>query len=265
MNKLEKLKAVLLDMGKITVAVSGGVDSMSLAFVASKVLPGDVKIVHAKSHAVPKEATERVIEYAKKYSWDLAIVDADEMANVDYVNNPVDRCYYCKTSLYSSLKRFDFGQVVSGTNLDDLSDFRPGLKAATELQIRHPFVEASLTKNNIRDIARLYNLSDISDLPASPCLASRVETGIKINPDQLDLIYRIEKFITGHIKAENIRCRILAQSLVIQIDQGVLDNMPVSLNDFFLKEAAHMATSVGINLPVLLLPYVRGSAFKRVA
>jgi len=262
--KIQNLKQVLSVYGKVSVAVSGGVDSMTLAYVANEVMPGKVKVIHAVSSAVPKSATERVKEYSQKYGWDTEYVNAQEMTDINYVSNPVNRCYFCKTSLYKTLKHFNFGQVVSGTNLDDLNDFRPGLTAARELDVQHPFVDAAIDKKTIRGIASFYGLNDIEDLPASPCLASRVETGVRIDPNQLDLIQRIENFTHEYVDAENIRCRVLAQSLVVQIDEDILDQLSINSREYIVRNSEQMSRDVGFHFPVSLAPYVRGSAFKRV-
>ncbi|WP_413112537.1 hypothetical protein [Thaumasiovibrio sp. DFM-14] len=264
-NTIHALQHVLRELKKVTVAVSGGVDSMTLAYVAHITLGQDAKMVHATSSAVPSADTQRIQNYAQKQGWQLELVQAGEMEKTAYRENPVDRCYHCKSSLYTTLNSLQFGQVVSGTNLDDLSDYRPGLIAAKENQIRHPFVEANIDKETIRAIARHYGLDDISDLPASPCLASRVETGVYIHPQQLDLINRVETNVRQQISAENVRCRILAQRLVLQIDETELNSLHKSLIDSIISDTKAMAEDVGLSLPVDIAPYQRGSAFVRVA
>lgn len=264
-TKLKALQDILQQTGKVTVAVSGGVDSMTLAYVAHKTLGNKAKMVHATSSAVPSADTRRIQKYAKEQGWQLALVQAGEMQDTAYRNNPVNRCYHCKSALYSTLKSLDFGQVVSGTNLDDLSDYRPGLIAAKEKAIRHPFVEAEIDKATIRQIAQHFQLADIAFLPASPCLASRVETGVFIQPEQLDLINRVETSLRQQINAENIRCRLLAQRLVLQIDEDKLSTLHKTLIDSIIADTESMANEVGLTLPVDVAPYKRGSAFVRVA
>lgn len=260
-NKINQLQSILDQLGKVTVAVSGGVDSMTLAFVAHQTLGKNAQMIHAVSSAVPNADTLRIKHYAKQYGWHLECVRSGEMENKTYRENPVNRCYFCKSCLYSTLKSLNFGQVVSGTNLDDLSDYRPGLIAAEENDIRHPFVEAAITKKMIRAIAHHYGLEDLSNLPASPCLASRVETGIYIQPQQLELINSIESKLREIMTAENIRCRLQAQKLVLEVDALPLKNL--NNNDIakIIAEAELMARAAGLSLPVHIAPYQRGSAF----
>ena len=260
-NKISQLQSILSQLGKVTVAVSGGVDSMTLAYVAHRTLGNNAQMIHSVSSAVPNADTQRIKRYAKQYGWQLECVHSGEMNDKTYRENPVNRCYFCKSCLYSTLKSLNFGQVVSGTNLDDLSDYRPGLIAAKENDIRHPFVEAGISKQMIRAIARHFELEDISNLPASPCLASRVETGIYIQPQQLDLINRIERKLRAKMTAENIRCRLQAQKLVLEVDALQLKDLNSDEIENIIAEAESMAREAGFSLPVHIAPYQRGSAF----
>ncbi len=260
-DKIEQLQNIFNKLGTVTVAVSGGVDSMMLAYVAHQTLGTKAKMVHAISSAVPGMDTKRIETYANRFGWQLELVHSGEMSNINYRKNPVNRCYYCKSCLYSTLKALNHGQVVSGTNLDDLSDYRPGLTAAKEKGISHPFVEAQIDKNTIRTIARYYELNDLSDLPASPCLASRVETGVYINPKQLDLINRVETMLRSKINTENIRCRLQSQKIVIEVDAQQLNSTQSALIESLITDTKKMIGDVGLTLPVQLAPYQRGSAF----
>jgi len=260
-NKINQLQSILYQLGKVTVAVSGGVDSMTLAFVAHRTLGNKAQMIHSVSSAVPNADTLRIKDYANQYGWQLECIHSGEMDDKTYRENPVNRCYFCKSCLYSKLKSLNFGQVVSGTNIDDLSDYRPGLIAAKENDIRHPFVEAAITKKMIRAIAHHYGLEDLSYLPASPCLASRVETGIYIQPQQLDLINRIETTLRGKITAENIRCRLQAQKLVLEVDELQLKALNNDEIENIVAETESMAREAGLSLPVHIAPYQRGSAF----
>ena len=140
------LNAVLDDIGRAAVAVSGGVDSMTLALLAGRRLGADCAMFHAVSPAVPAEATARVQEYAVREGWRLTVLDAGEFDDPAYRANPANRCFYCKTNLYGALAARTDATLLSGTNLDDLGDWRPGLKAAEVHGVRHPFVEAGIDK-----------------------------------------------------------------------------------------------------------------------
>lgn len=173
-HKLDRLRDILKRLSKVTVAVSGGVDSMTLAYVAHQILGDNAKMVHAISPAVPPQDTQRIRDFSQKHQWNLEFVSSGEIDTEDYQNNPVNRCYYCKTCLYSTLKNLNFGQVVSGTNLDDLDDYRPGLIAAKEHDIVHPFVDAEICKQDIRDIALQLGLPTYPRCPLH--LALQVES-----------------------------------------------------------------------------------------
>src|SRR3954471_25073983 len=166
---------------ELVIAVSGGVDSMTLAYIAHRFSRSAVSMLHAVSPAVPPHATARVRSHAERWGWALTVTDAGEFEDPRYRANPADRCYFCKSNLYDLVRSVYQGTVASGTNLDDLGDYRPGLKAASQRVVVLPFVEAEIDKATVRDIAHRHGLDDLAELPAQPCLSSRVETGIAID------------------------------------------------------------------------------------
>lgn len=210
------LSARLAARGRIAVAVSGGVDSMTLAHAAGRVL-GRVEAVHAVSPAVPAAATERVKSHAERQGWDLVLVDAGEFADPRYLRNPLNRCYFCKSNLYGRITRVTDATIAAGTNTDDLADFRPGLTAAEEADVIHPFVEAGMAKTDVRALARRFDLADIADMPAQPCLASRVQTGIPIASDDLRFIDAVERYAVRLLGAGDIRCRITPDGVHLEL------------------------------------------------
>jgi uncharacterized protein len=247
----DRLRAVLSRHDRLAVAVSGGVDSLTLAYCAAKWVP-DYLCIHAISPAVPAEATQRVERYAAANRWPIRIVRSGEFDDPAYRANPHDRCYFCKTNLYSTMSRVFDGAIASGTNTDDLGDYRPGLKAATEHQVVHPFVEAGISKEDLREIARGFGLHDIADLPAQPCLASRIETGIRVSQADLEFIHRVEIRLRRYAPRANLRCRILAAGVRIETDHELPGEAQAVARQMCLAENRSL---VGIGA------YSRGSAF----
>lgn len=259
--KLDDLKSILQEFSPVAVAVSGGIDSTLLAVIAGRMRDLDVQVFHAVSPAVPPSATQRVRQFAESESWNLTVSDAGEFQDNRYMSNPVDRCFFCKTNLYSHIASKFKIQIVSGTNLDDLSDFRPGLTAAEQHSVRHPYVQAKITKSEIGSIARSLKLDDLAELPASPCLSSRVQTGTPINAAWLRAIDRVEIEIRNRLKAQVVRCRVRNNAIVIELDQAALSK----IND---EACAQISDWVNVNFPdevdtrsVSFAQYKMGSAF----
>lgn len=254
-----QLHEILLETGTAAIAVSGGIDSLTLACIAAKINP-DTVMFHALSPAVPLEATERVRRYAKDKQWQLRIVDAGEFADPDYLKNPINRCFYCKSNLYTQIANNSDLPIFSGTNLDDLDDFRPGLKAAQENQVRHPYVEALMNKEDIRNAARELGLADIAELSAAPCLSSRVTTGIIIDTEELRLIDRVETTLRKIIGEMPIRCRRLPEGYQVQIDANQLNRMDKTRRDRLESEVQALFADAPKQF-LGIEAYTKGSAF----
>jgi len=260
-DRAAKLRSVLRSMDNVAVAVSGGVDSLTLASFACRVLGGSVTMFHATSPAVPGEATRRTRELAHRESWKLTVIDAGEFDNADYMRNPLNRCFYCKTSLYGAVRPHTAGQIVSGTNLDDLGEYRPGLIAAKEHDVRHPFVEAQIDKAGVRELARALGLGEVAELPASPCLSSRIETGIAIDPAVLARVHQAEQLMSRTLASSTVRCRVRAKGVVIELDPATLGAMTDESRDALSSEISALFAPVGLTGPVAFAPYRVGSAF----
>ena len=152
-DALDMLVRALDAHERLAIAVSGGVDSMTLAHVAHGRSRSRPTMVHAFGPAVPASARERVERHAARHGWDLRVLDAGEYDDERYRANPANRCYYCKSNLYDRIREDHDGPIASGTNLDDLDDYRPGLAAARERGVVHPYVEAGLDKSAVYSIA----------------------------------------------------------------------------------------------------------------
>lgn len=254
---MARLEAVLRAIGPAAVAVSGGVDSMTLATLAHRLMPGVVAMFHATSPAVPPEATARVRELAARERWALTVVDAGEFADPTYRANPVNRCYYCKANLYGTIAPRTAAQILSGANTDDLGEYRPGLDAARERGVRHPYVEAGVSKATVRAIARRLGLGEIAELPAAPCLSSRIETGIGIEADMLASVHAAERYVARLLRPRTVRCRVRATGVVIELDRDTLAALDAGMRATVLGAVARMFDGRAVDIA----PYKVGSAF----
>jgi uncharacterized protein len=254
-DRSASLREGLLSLRRVGIAVSGGVDSLTLAAFAWSLRPVtmgalDVTLFHASSAAVPREARERVQSIASERGWDVVVVDAGELADSRYAQNPVNRCYFCKSHLFDAIRSVFDGVICTGANLDDV---RPGRAAAAERRVQEPFVTAGLSKTRVRALARELGLDDVAVLPASPCLSSRVETGIAIDAPLLRLVDDVERAVRRASPLAVVRCRVRPRGLVIEHEGVVDEDAVLALLQPLVGERA-----------VSFAPYRQGSAFLRV-
>jgi uncharacterized protein len=199
-EKLAKLRADLADLRHVLVACSGGVDSCLLAVVAHQALGPSALVVTAVSPAVPSEEVAQVEALAAQYGFRWRSVPTEELARPGYVANAGDRCYHCRSELFDVLAPIAAAEgategapvaIAVGTIVDDLSDHRPGQRAAAERGIRTPLADAGFTKADVRAAARRLGLS-VWDKPAAACLASRIPYGTPVTLGTLDRVGRAE-------------------------------------------------------------------------
>lgn len=197
-DKYKKLQEIIKEMGSVVIGFSGGVDSTLLAKVAHDVLQDKAIAVIGRSETYPEDELNEAIKLAEMIGIRYKIVDTKETDNLKFAENPPDRCYYCKTELFSKLKEIAIEEkiewIADGTNVDDLGDYRPGLIAVKENNVRSPLLEAGLTKKEIRELSRALGLPTW-DKPSFACLSSRFPYGLPIDREKLKKIDKAESFL----------------------------------------------------------------------
>src|SRR5712692_6459232 len=199
-SKLARMRAILAPMRSVIVAFSGGVDSTFVLKVAHDAIGDRVLALTTTSPTMPDEDRESALAMALVIGARHLVVESNELEIPGYAQNPINRCYLCKHNLFTVCEaraaELGIDEIVDGLNLDDLHDYRPGMQAASEKSVRHPLVEAELTKAEIRELSRAMGLPTW-DRPASPCLSSRFPYGTQITLEGLNRVEQGEHFLHG--------------------------------------------------------------------
>jgi pyridinium-3,5-biscarboxylic acid mononucleotide sulfurtransferase len=197
-TKLRRLGEIFLPMRAVIVAFSGGVDSTFVLKVAHDTIGDRVLALTTTSPTMPDQDRVNALEMAHRIGARHVVIDSNELEIPGYAQNPLNRCYLCKHNLFTvceaKAREFAIDEIVDGLNLDDLNDYRPGIQAATEKRVRHPLVEAQLTKAEVRELSRGLDLPTW-DRPASPCLSSRFPYGTQITLEALQKVEQGEQVL----------------------------------------------------------------------
>ncbi len=226
-KKLKDLEKRLTKLASFAVAFSGGVDSTFLLAVAKKTNPRQLLAVTVSSQFVPK----REVEFAKRIVRSIGVnhicLDVDILGNKEVVSNTLERCYHCKKQMFLLIKEaaenLGINSLLHAVNLDDLNDFRPGLKAAAELGFISPLVDAKYTKTDIRQLSRQLGLKTW-DKPSQSCLATRIPHDITIKAGDLIMVDRAESFVQD-LGFAQVRVRCHGKTAVIEVEPGLIDDL----------------------------------------
>jgi uncharacterized protein len=262
-TKLQQLRDLMRSFGSCLVAYSGGVDSVFLAAVAREVLGDRSLAAIADSPSLPRQELQEALDIAQQFGFPVRVVRTHEFDNPAYLANPANRCYFCKSELFSELaplaRKEGFAVLVYGENASDVGDVRPGAKAAAEFQVRAPLKEVGLTKSEIRELSAQMGLPTAAK-PQMACLSSRVPYGEAVSPEKLGMIEQAERVLRDlGFYDVRVRHHELKAGHLARIELGA-DEIPRLLNNGALAKVASALKQFGYaHVTLDLEGYRRGS------
>jgi len=268
-EKLNRLRELLLSYNSCLVAYSGGVDSAFLAYYAKTVLGPKSLAVIADSPSLPRRELAEALEIARQFEIPVEVVRTNEFDNPAYLANPSNRCYFCKHELFTELepvaRKRGFTVIIYGENSSDIGDHRPGARAAGEFAVRAPLKEAGLTKAEIRELSAGFGLPT-ADKPQMACLSSRIPYGEPVTPEKLRMIEDAEEVLHGlGIHDVRVRHHELKLGHLARIEIGLGEMEKLFRDGAFLKVADGLKKVGYAHVTLDLLGYRRGSLNEPVA
>jgi uncharacterized protein len=258
-DRLERLRALIAPLRVVVVAYSGGVDSSLVLRAAHDVLGPGAHGVIGRSDSYAERELALALEQAAAFGARIEVVPTGELTDAKFRANTLDRCYHCKSELYRRLDavaaRIGAAAILDGTIVDDLTDWRPGRRAAAEHRVRSPLAELGFTKADVRAAAAHYRISS-RDKPASPCLASRIPYGTEITRDNLGMVERAEELVRS-LGFRDLRVRHHGEMARVELP---LEDLPRALEPALRERIVEGLTAIGYRFVTLDLAGLRSGS-----
>ena len=262
-TKEERLREIFRELDSVIVAYSGGVDSSYVAYVANAELGPRAVCITGQSASLPEYQRAEIESVVQKFGFQHEVIQTDELENPGYSANNPDRCFFCKDELYTKLESVartrGIKSIVDGSTVDDLGDYRPGRRAASQHAVRSPLIEAGLTKSDVRELSRRATLPTW-DKPASPCLSSRIAYGTTVTIERLNKVDRGEE-ILREFGFREFRVRHHDQLVRIEISPAEMDRV---LRKDLIDELARRFRQLGFKYVTLDLEGFRSGSMNEV-
>jgi len=258
-SRHELLETRLRGLGRVLIAYSGGVDSAYLAWAAHRLLGSDMLAVIADSPSLARAQLADAIAFAREQDIPLEVIATSEFDRAEYIRNDGSRCFHCKDELFTVMEEFreknGFDSIAYGVNVDDQGDFRPGQTAAHQHRVAAPLLDANLTKQDIRDLARSAALR-VWDKPASACLSSRIEYGRPVTREALTMVEQGEDALRA-LGFRQFRVRHHGEIVRIEIAR---EELPLALTLPMTAEFTRIFKSLGFKFVTLDLEGFRSGS-----